>query len=784
MLGIACIFQKIIHIGLNSDSLYPVNLYRDLFVDHYGIKGWYLPPAPYFFPDLLLMFISMAVTTDIGYGYLLYAFLYYACFVGVLFKILSYAGDRMAALCYSLGVYLLLVALQNMASNWTLAWFLFLPTFHAGGLLIGLLLIERILSIMVNGISVWKGFTLFILVFLGTVSDSLVIPHFLIPIVISIFILGFIKNIPLKSAVPSVILIGISTGISVQFLKWFQEGAFGFYVPYFLNQTSLPDFQHESGTFIALLRDYWYFLLPVEWPYLLIILLLIFFSSILFLEHKGKMSFLGKPNRSSNKIVLFVVFITFLPVLCSLTAVVYSGVWISVSERRYLLPLYVFPLLSLTLILFFLHHRIPRRVKTVGIVAVLLLCSIRILPSALSFQLHQCKLPYPESVQSLDTLANRLDLKYGYADYWHAKRLTIFSKAGLRINQVHQDLMFHWAINNKSWYQREINDPDSYPLYTFIVTNGLSKDQMLSRFGDPAIRYDCDGLKIYVYNRQEDTAFRNYLRTRVTDDYHAPAQPNRLQHPKKDGTSWDAKGNIVFDQNEEISVKFNPPAEGNLLELSADNNDEYDIELYSTSEKSDHLFLGRITAPKVLLPGLQKRYVFLPESLKGHEISKLMIKPGRGDNHYSVGHVFIYEDPYPSIQKTDRPDSVHVPSTPRSLRKVKQDGIGWDAPGNMVISATSELQVDFDPPATGNILEISADNNDKYEVHLYSPQNELGRLTVPVAAARGLQRRYLLLPESVDDQTGLSKLTIKPVQGDGRYSIGHVLIYDARTGTW
>ncbi|MCE9599806.1 MAG: hypothetical protein K8S54_17740, partial [Spirochaetia bacterium] len=44
---------------LSSDALYAPALFRDLFIESVPTRGWTLPPAPYFFPDLLIYFLVL-----------------------------------------------------------------------------------------------------------------------------------------------------------------------------------------------------------------------------------------------------------------------------------------------------------------------------------------------------------------------------------------------------------------------------------------------------------------------------------------------------------------------------------------------------------------------------------------------------------------------------------------------------------------------------------------------------------------------------------------------------
>ena len=50
----------------NSDTLYLPSVYKDLFIDGYGIKGWELNPSPNFFPDMSVYFLLSYFIGDLN----------------------------------------------------------------------------------------------------------------------------------------------------------------------------------------------------------------------------------------------------------------------------------------------------------------------------------------------------------------------------------------------------------------------------------------------------------------------------------------------------------------------------------------------------------------------------------------------------------------------------------------------------------------------------------------------------------------------------------------------
>src|ERR1700719_3837007 len=59
-LSLACLYQRLALLSdappwINSDTLWPVNLIIDLFVDKYHLNGWQFSIAPCWFPDVFLV---------------------------------------------------------------------------------------------------------------------------------------------------------------------------------------------------------------------------------------------------------------------------------------------------------------------------------------------------------------------------------------------------------------------------------------------------------------------------------------------------------------------------------------------------------------------------------------------------------------------------------------------------------------------------------------------------------------------------------------------------------
>lgn len=105
-------------------------------------------------------------------------------------------------------------------------------------------------------------------------------------------------------------------------------------------------------------------------------------------------------------------------------------------------------------------------------------------------------------------------------------------------------------------------------------------------------------------------------------------------------------------------------------------------------------------------------------------------------------------------------------------------GTPWDAAGNFRFPCTptcAGLEVDLAGTVSSAAIEVSADHNDRYEVAFYRGGTYLGRVAWgwDTSAGAGLRLVQLPVPERAR-ATGYDRLRIRPLYGDGNYSIGHV----------
>lgn len=519
-----------------------------------------------------------------------------------------------------------------------------LPSAHAGVILVGLTLIAISLNAVQKGYSYGSGTLFFCLSFLIIISDILIIPQFLLPLVITNFIFYRLNFIPRRTfrvtAGLTVLAYLVGSGV-VTVIKL--TGIFNVPTQGYIHIGSLFD------TFIEFIRDISYYLISIS--NLFVIFAIFIVSSIVFIFRNRDYLLADASIRSrgdnSTELVLFLIIFYFFSLIITLGALIVSGNWADKGSIRYIQPLYFLPLFFLALILAVYNDRKAFRLKVILLCTVVIFSLRHIIPEAVTLLAANLRLPYPEMVQCLDRVVTNYDLQYGYSDYWNAKYTTILSRSKVRVNQVQSNMHIYNWINNPAWYINKVGEGSGqYPKYQFILTEQLSKAEIEARFGQPAIRKQCPGTEIYIYNRKSDVAFRNFLRIPATIAAKVSV-PSSILSPKSlrkyvpNGKRWNEPGNVIIPKNGEVSVQLDPPVVSEILEIAADSNDDYVVNFFM-----DQTRLGQLTVPMIPKPGIQARYLPLPKSILGKPFNRLVVQPLQGDGAYSVGDIFFYNDSY------------------------------------------------------------------------------------------------------------------------------------------
>jgi len=452
----------------NSDTLYLPSLYRDLFIDKTGICGWHLNPAPNFFPDMVLYFLIRSVTSDFIMASFTFSVIQYLGFTILIYflNVSVYGKPHFTALffvhiCLNM---IFLVSIFNSDVAYTA--YLLLNSYHMGAFmlaLMGYVLAFRFLKQSSNKYLIWIG----ILSFLGILSDKLFIVLFMIPILFWIILLK--EPTTRKSILKLVSLLIFVFLFSILALKLMQQWAcFSIGRPH-----RMLDFDNIPNALHTFLNQTWISITDLNLKTFILLCtalaFLIAFQRILPWIRSRDQNLLKERGPRLMWIFAFLTFF-FIPIV--LFAPVVNGNYTGFDSLRYNIYAYIWGLIAFgffigTTPFKFIH--VARGGLFIITLVLLTFIFIRSLKSDAS-GLHTFCSYYPERVQHIDSLARESNLKYGLANYWDAKLITMFSRENVRTYAVFDDLTPYYHVANTHWFcggEGAHSDPE----FTFIITD-------------------------------------------------------------------------------------------------------------------------------------------------------------------------------------------------------------------------------------------------------------------------------------------------------------------------
>lgn len=103
-----------------------------------------------------------------------------------------------------------------------------------------------------------------------------------------------------------------------------------------------------------------------------------------------------------------------------------------------------------------------------------------------------------------------------------------------------------------------------------------------------------------------------------------------------------------------------------------------------------------------------------------------------------------------------------------------RDATAWDAPCATVLMPGGVL-IDLGQPRHPQFVEVGLDHNDDYQIVYLRNGQALAEQDSPaqVRGSGGVHTRKLAVPVAVRTE-GVEQVLVRPVRGDGRYSLGHI----------
>lgn len=458
LLDFFSIFQKI-NIGhfFNSDSLYLPSIYRDIFVDKNGVEGWHFNPAPNFFPDMLFYFGLMFLTAN---NFIVASFLFgiiqYFVLLFLFIRIFKLFFPEHSNKFYSLIFLILSLILLEafyFTSGFIYEYFLLSNAYHTGSFVMTLWCLFLTLKYYQDPKSL-KLVLIFILGFLATVSDKLFIIQYAIPVLLTS---AFFLRHKFKTTITIIINTVIFVFLGLKVFNNLSESNYIFFDDAYYS-LSIDGILNSFNVFVKFMSEqmnqFSFFSVTV---YLFIVSII----GIIVLLYKT----LKSENIAFKFYLLFIlfysVFVIITPILC--------GNFGNYSQFRYnIYPLYLTGLNLTILIAYFAKNSsyfVFGKYITFALAISLLITSV----VQFNFKgLNYFFTYYPETAKKLDLLAEKDGLLNGVADYWVAKSTTMFSKKGVKVYAVFEDMGTYHHVANQNWFYRES------PKFNFVILNGFS----------------------------------------------------------------------------------------------------------------------------------------------------------------------------------------------------------------------------------------------------------------------------------------------------------------------
>lgn len=462
LLLVVCFFCQLQYIDIghyfNADSLYLPSIYLDLFVEKNGLKGWNFNPAPNFFPDMFFYFILMFLcANNFILAAFLYSFIQYFVFLYILGRLFKAIAPGQSPAFHAV-VYLIptlcLLAVFYLHGIYIFGYLLLSRAYHTGQFLMALVSFLIVLDLFKKR-TLYRALLLFVFVFSGVISDKLYITSFVIPVIFAgfFFLRKDWKTVLLVSgvsALATVVSLWVFNAINRSGYIWFAAPNINF---------GLENSINSFHTFMKMVGEY------IEYFGYHTLTIYLFLISIVCLCW-----LLIRRWRSADVTLKFSLIFIIGQAFLLVWAPVLTGSFTGIDTLRYnIYPLY---LGGLNLAIFF-ALAIPRTqfTKTAFKYAMILITAgifagglFRFEPKGLTAFFNY----YPEAARKLDNIAEKEGLLRGVGNYWYARYVTLFSKKGVKVHAVFENVTPYFHISNENWFLNPNNK------FNFILLNNFA----------------------------------------------------------------------------------------------------------------------------------------------------------------------------------------------------------------------------------------------------------------------------------------------------------------------
>jgi hypothetical protein len=500
LMAFASLTPQQISVYFNSDTFYLPSIFRDLFIDGSGLKGWNLNAAPNFFPDLFIFSIINALVSDFRIAYLIFSILQVVIIVLIFNAILIQVDSRIKHYHLAISnVFLLLFPLSTLISgDFIFTFYLYSLSYHTGAFVMTLLALFFSLKLLKN-FSTSAIIALGAMVFFGTFNDRLFIPTFVFPIMLWLIMLFNKEKARVSLIIISTVIFSMVLGLAA--FNLFKNLG---YVHIIGTDWKMFNFSNIISSFrVAGEQSLRYITKGQISGVVIVISLLVFiflsvkvwaiFRSLILAKRKS----LSISFTNADAFVLFawanipIVWLT--PIL--------NGSYVSPAILRFNIHAYFLAILCIGYIALVVikNQRLLNRTSLISLLLATLLGLLILFKNSESYTLRTVADYYPKRVEAIDSFVKESGVKYGISEYWVAKASTMLSKEDVRIYHVHSNLRIWYHVTNKNWFYKGGKGTYGNPRFEMIVMNGFDSTRVASILGPPLLvrKYPEAGVEIW-----------------------------------------------------------------------------------------------------------------------------------------------------------------------------------------------------------------------------------------------------------------------------------------------
>jgi hypothetical protein len=476
----------------NSDTLYLPSIFRDVFVDNSGFRGWHLNSAPNFFPDMLVYFIFNWFLGDFKLSMVVFSICQYMFLLLMLNYLLKTVFSDISWYVLSMANLLMLIIffVSVFTRDFTFTFYILSISYHLGVFIMAMLC-------LIFSIRYFKGegdrylYFLFVIGFLATLSNRLFIVMFVFPSVAALIFFA-VKEYYRKTVL---FLVAVAT-FSVAGIVVFNLIKVSRFVRFASTSGKMFNFSSITDSFNVMTGQHLRYLYLMDFRGVTVLLSLISFIVLCFIALIHSREVFIKHNRGYEKLTetfyvyfccLFFLIVLFMPVI--------NGSYVGWALLRYNIYVFYLSLFNYAYIFNFLF----RRETSVKIFSLFATAMVTIMAG---FTLYHAKITeigkglssvinhYPEYIECIDEFAESRGLTYGVAGYWHAKMITMFSRKNVRLYTVHENMNIWYHVTNSNWYYKNGRGAHANPEFRFVILNSLESDAIKS-LGEPVFEHQC-----------------------------------------------------------------------------------------------------------------------------------------------------------------------------------------------------------------------------------------------------------------------------------------------------